>query len=132
MGEVFPQNPPLFSFQRKNDCRNNKTVFVTCDNARAKQNLAINTALIDRVSLYSSLYNDCLSNNEIDILCEHYDNIAKICDIMYAEFCEYVFSKKVVSRVLVWHFDKNAVAIDDLLLKLIKCRFKSASTLKRA
>ena len=55
------------------------------------------------ISLYSNLYNDCLSNNEIDILCEHYDNIAKICDIMYAEFCEYVFSKDFDEAVFIPH-----------------------------
>ena len=55
------------------------------------------------ISLYSCIYNDCLSNNEIDILCEHYYNIAKICDIMYAEFCEYVFSKDFEENIFIPH-----------------------------
>ena len=46
------------------------------------------------IYLYSSVYDDCLSSSEINMLCEHYFNISKICDVMYAEFCEYVFSKK--------------------------------------
>lgn len=53
--------------------------------------------------LYSSLYNNCLSTSDIDILCEHYFNTAKTCDIMYAEFCEYVFSTDFEETVFIPH-----------------------------
>lgn len=55
------------------------------------------------ISLYSGLYNNCLSNNEIDVLCKHYHSIEKICDIMYAKFCEYVFSKDFEDTLFIPH-----------------------------
>ena len=55
------------------------------------------------ISFYSQIYNDCLSNNEITMLCAHFSNIARICDIMYAEFYEYVFSKDFEESVFIPH-----------------------------
>lgn len=55
------------------------------------------------ISLYSDVYNNCLSRSEITMLCEHFSNISRICDIMYAEFCEYTFSKDFEEPVFIPH-----------------------------
>lgn len=55
------------------------------------------------ISLYSHIYDDCLSSTEINMLYEHFINIAKTCDIMYAGFCEYVFSKDFEEKTFIPH-----------------------------
>ena len=55
------------------------------------------------IILYSHSHGDYLSNDEIIMLCEHFSDAARICDMMYAEFCEYVFSIEFEETTFIPH-----------------------------
>lgn len=53
--------------------------------------------------VYSHTHDEGLPPSEIDMLCEHFSNTARICDAMYAEFCDYVFSKDFIEKTFIPH-----------------------------
>ncbi len=55
------------------------------------------------IAFYNLCFDECLPNEEVKMLCAHFSRSTKICDIMYAEFCEYVFSKDFEEDTFIPH-----------------------------
>lgn len=53
--------------------------------------------------MYSRVFGESLSKNEMDELCDYFERVSRVCDNMYAEFSEYTFKQDYPDDVFIPH-----------------------------